>query len=219
MQRVLSPDIDKLEIEISNYVLAMKANALLPARPIIEKILFIKIITKDIATLVTLIENEIGEPQRNVLSRSLALLLYEFYQDVNNLYNKKFEQTYVKALSPQMVTALQAIKKMTAMFYTQYFKKLKLIRMNVVGHRDFDTVKQYDIIKEIDSDEIAKMGKATLFITYWFGVFHIIYAAQSYIVHKMPVPKPFLKFKKRDLDLWAEAVKYMAAKNANKTNS
>jgi hypothetical protein len=218
MRRILRPKIGELDIEIKGYANAIKENNLLPAKPLIEKLLYIKIATRDIATLMFLIKKENDENSRNIISRSLALQLYEFYQDIGNLYNKKFEQDHVTAVSPQMVSLLKSLKKMTATIGISFSQKLKLIRMNVVGHRDFDSVKQFDIINDVDSKEIIGMARTTLFLIYWFNVFHTTYAANCYIKHNMPVPKPIQKFHNRDFKLWGEYEKYRQKKNIGKTN-
>lgn len=215
MKRIFTPNIKMLNTEITDYAIAIKNNDLLPTKPLIEKLLYIKILTRDIVTLIAVLDEEKDKNKRNVVSRSLALLLYEFYQDIGNLYDKNFEKTYVKIVSEQMVSGLKALKKMTATFGSIHFEKLKLIRMNVVGHRDFDSVKQFDIINDIDSEEIIGMGKATLFAIYWFNVFHISYAANSYIKNGLPVPRPLQKFHAKDFKLWEEAVKYINSKNSS----
>ena len=208
----------ELNIEIKTYAEVIKNEKNEKSNVVLRNLLYLKLLSKDIVLLTSVLQREKNHDKKNILSRTLASLLYEFYQDINNLYDKKFEKGIQQTLSLDMADALKSIKKMTAMVGSKYFEKLKLIRMNVGSHRDFDVVKQHDIINSIDFAEIIEISNFALFMIYFFNMFHISFTIKVLKKINFKIPDiPYFKNAQKDMKLWQLYVDHIAKKN-NKVN-
>jgi len=211
--RILNPDLKSINIEISNYATIVRNETNPKTKSIFNNQLYLKIIVRDITLLTSILKKEKNKDKRNIISRTLVLQLYEFYQDINNLYDKKFENEIVQLLSTEMRTTLKSIKKMNSMGGSEYFKQLQLIRMNVIGHRDFDTIKQLNLINDIDPDEIIKISNFALFMIYFFFAFHASFIGKILINMNQKIPDiPMFNDFQRDYKLWMLYVDYVNKK-------
>jgi len=213
IRRIIEPDMKILTIEINTYGDIIKKETNLVSKSIVRNLLYIKLLGKDIALLSSGLKKEKNKDKRNVIARLLASQLYEFYQDINNLYDKKFQREVVQLLSEQMVDALKGIKKMTGTGGTQFFIKLQTIRMNVSSHRDFDTGKQVELINEINPKEIIEIANFAMLMIYFFNIFHVSFTAKVLIKLNQKVPDiPMFKNVEKDMKLWKVYSDYITSK-------
>ncbi|WP_183574520.1 hypothetical protein HDF18_01890 [Mucilaginibacter sp. X5P1] len=210
-----------MTIEIKSYSNFIKNDPNDGAEEILKKLMYIKLTTKDIVLTLRIIDKEKNHDEKNVLLRLLSLLLYEFYGDIGNLYDKKFEKKIMNLLSSELAEMLKSIKKMTAIIGGVYFDKLKEIRMNIIGHKDFDTVKQLEIMNRVDAEEIKQMARSALFIIYFFDAFHTSFTVKILKKMNLKVPNdvPMFKHLKDDFKLWDVYSKYIQDKKNTSTKA
>lgn len=211
--RTVNPNIKEINFEIKVYVDLIKNDKTNLGNPVLYKLLFIKILTKDISLLIILSKNQKNNDKQNILLRALVAQLYEFYKDIGSIYDAKFEKKFVQILSPDLLKNLKTLKKMTAMIGQLEFEKIKEIRMNVISHRDFDSVKQYDIINKISSLEIIQIANSALFLLYFYNAFHTALLVR--VLKKSNNPIPNIKLFKNhisDFEIWETLAKTMVKK-------
>ncbi|WP_035645941.1 hypothetical protein [Flavobacterium sp. ASV13] len=131
--------------------------------------LLLRLSILDVCVLFKLYLESNSETEQNLLLRLLCGQLYEFVEDVPELFGKKYRlllsqfpnaEEITKALNYDIIKELNMIKSRHSEF-------LKLIRHNVAHHKDTDALWQYYLINEIDFNWAVK---AYIDIVKWYMV-------------------------------------------------
>jgi len=96
---------------------------------------------------------------KKLFARVLALIIFEFLDDINSLFTKSFRGITEKLSSTEQLNKLNKILKKIYSYRKINIRYFKEIRNNVFGHRDLDAESQ---IKYIDNINVKKIGKLTL---------------------------------------------------------
>ena len=196
-------DVKTLNREIEEYVNVINKEEVTGSYVIFRKFLYIKIISRDIGVLLDMYDSQKSTDAKNIIARTLALQLFEFYNDINNLFDKEFENDFIEMIMDDMLETFKTIKKLNSMMKTQHYERLKEIRTNIIAHRDFDVIKQYTLIKHLDAKEIIDISKAVMFMIYWFNLFHASFTAKLFVKIGVDVDKiKEFDIPKKDIEDW-----------------
>lgn len=107
--------------------------------------------------------------QQNLLLRLICGQLYEFVEDVPELFGKNYRLLLAKFPDPEEMTKSlnQNVIKEFNLIKSRHSEFLKLIRHNVAHHKDIDALWQYYLITEIDFNWAIK---AYIDIVRWYVV-------------------------------------------------
>lgn len=95
--------------------------------------------------------------ERNLFARFMALQIYEFLDDIGQLFGNRYKQGLEAAPeNSNLQEDLKALRKLYNHIKPQLMPKLSVIRNNIVAHRDMDALKQEEAITAVDVEEIIK---------------------------------------------------------------
>lgn len=114
--------------------------------------LLLRLSILDVSILFKLYLESDSTTQQNLLLRLLSGQLYEFVEDVPELFGKKYRLLLSQFTNSEELTNLfnyNVIKEFNIL-KIRHSEFLKLIRHNVAHHKDTDALWQYYLINEID---------------------------------------------------------------------
>jgi len=97
--------------------------------------------------------------------RQLALIIYEFINDINPLINQTLKNNdAIKVVDSNIMTDLyDTVKKLSFIQRLKYDEYLKIIRNETAAHRKKIVQEQYDLIKNLDEKLIIACSLFTFF--------------------------------------------------------
>ena len=114
--------------------------------------LLIRLALLDLCTLFKLFLLNESDTEKNVLIRLISGQLYEFSEDVQEIFGKQY-RALLKEFDPSEDLINEFNSNVIKKFHSvknNHSKFLKIIRHNVSHHKDIDALWQYYLINEID---------------------------------------------------------------------
>lgn len=118
---------------------------------IINSFLFFRVTFKDIVLVTEQLVEEKDEQQRNLLTRTLALHLYEFLDDTKDFLGSKLRVSLKQFPDSDFhIQELNKLKKYYSIIKNLIFKELGNVRHSVIAHKDQNSRELIRKIKEIN---------------------------------------------------------------------
>lgn len=103
---------------------------------------------------------EKDEYQRSRLAAEAYVLIYERCDDLQHLTGKIFQDVAALLLNEQEMEKFKAVRKQLCRFYEEEKPILSKVRNNVGAHRDYDFMKQMEILEGLGwSDTIDRLHR------------------------------------------------------------
>lgn len=100
-----------------------------------------------------------NEIEANYFARIVILTLHELIEDYHvKFYNKELRKKLEYKIGTSELEAFDEIAKSIKLLKKKYITKLKKLRNSVLGHKDEDALEQFKIMKNIDTNEIFRIG-------------------------------------------------------------
>nr|WP_315218770.1 hypothetical protein [uncultured Flavobacterium sp.] len=163
----INTEIPRLRKSITDVPNSEKANEISYHFASVPLLLRLSIL--DVCILFKLYLESDSDTQQNLLLRLVCGQLYEFIEDVPELFGKKYRLLLSQFPNPEEIekTLNQEVIKEFNILKNRHSEFLKLIRHNVAHHKDVDALWQYYLINEIDFNWAIK---AYIDIIQWYAV-------------------------------------------------
>jgi hypothetical protein len=123
--------------------------------PIINNLIFFRISFRDIVNATKQLMNASTKADINLCSRALALHLYEFLNDTNDLLGSKLRKSIAGFPDADFLTKeLNCLKTYQKSINSLLLNNLKNIRHNAIGHKHQEGIVLNTIIKNIKENEV-----------------------------------------------------------------
>jgi hypothetical protein len=150
--------------------------------PVINNLLFFRICFRDIVDATKQLRNSTAKSEINHNSRVLALHLYEFLEDINEMFGHKLRKNLqLLPDSDFLINELNRLKTYQKSINTILLNKLKPIRHNTIGHKHKDAIVLNQILQKVKSNDI----EAYSFLVWIFSL--QIACFQNNVLHMLKV--------------------------------
>lgn len=141
------PMLKKSITEVPNAHLANEVSLHFASAPLLVRLSLL-----DLNVLFKLYLESDSEIEKNVLIRSICGQLYEFSEDVLEIFGEKYRMLLNQFPNPEDLTKdfNSSVIKEFNLVKQRHVDFLKVIRHNVSHHKDIDALLQYYLINEID---------------------------------------------------------------------
>ena len=99
--------------------------------------------------------------EKDIYAKMLALNLYEFFEDIPQIFGKDFRDSLQKTQNEELINEFQNIKKNIQQIKVESHSYLKEIRNTIASHKDHNTFTQVEVLKKIDDTRIEAYCVAT----------------------------------------------------------
>ena len=126
---------------------------------IFNKIFFISLFNYDVNTIIKSINSSTKKWDKILYCRLLAISIYEFLNDVFEIFGKEYQGTIIEILGDNYdFSEIFSIKRKLNKFKKLNCEYFKRIRHNTIGHRDHNALDQYNLIMKIDPIWFKRKG-------------------------------------------------------------
>ena len=158
----MSENINALEENINQLAILFEFAEKINNKKLIQIInanLFFTICNFDISIIFKNLKVSKLKWEKSLYLRLLAITIIEFIDDINYLLGKNFRSIISELIEDKaIIIELNIICKKINNIKKENEELLREIRNNVIAHRHLVSIKQYDIIKTLDSERIEEIG-------------------------------------------------------------
>lgn len=119
---------------------------------------YMTICNYDLSIIVKNIPLSHNDWEKKLHARLLALIIFEFLDDLGGLLGKNFRDNIENLSNSAYLKQLGLVAKEFYKYKKKNQKMLKDIRVQAIGHREQDAKKQLEIIEKINTDNIFNLG-------------------------------------------------------------